>query len=171
MGLTPDVWEKIRSGDFAGIDATLIEVICSVGRQLAYRLEKLIDVLERGPEPDVTVTPTITGLAATPEERLVALMRLAVASYPKDHRVVVVTNAGVLLATNPLPYSIPILVTNLDNAQLLFWGTTISTVLNSPIIDPESSEKITLSPYSDLFGTVIGAAINVAVSNLDLPTV
>ena len=170
MSLTPDVWEKIRRGDFTSVDASLMEVICSVGRQLAYRLEKLIDVLERGPEeaPVVTVTP---GLALTPEERLVALMRLAVASYPKDHRVVPVTNAGVLIATNPLPYSIPILVTNLDNAQLLFYGSTISTVLNSPIIDPESSQKIQLSPYSDLFGTVIGAAINVAVSNLDLPVV
>lgn len=170
MGLPPDLWEKIKRGDFASTDATILEVICSVGRQLAYRLEKLIDVLERGPEepPLVTVTP---GLAMTPEERLVALMRLSVASYPKDHRIVAVTNAGDLIATNPLPYSIPILVTNLDNAQFLFYGTAISTVLNSPPIDPESKEKIVLSPNSDLFGIVIGAAISVAVSNLDLPVV
>jgi len=170
MGGTLDVWEKIRRGDLGNIDASIQEVICNVGRQLAYRLEKLIDVLERGPEapPIVTVAP---GLALTPEERMVALMRLATASYPRDHRTAAVTNAGDLIISNPNPFSIPVLLTNLDNAQFLYYGTSRATILNAPPIDPESKEKIILSPYADLYGIVLGAAINVAISNLDLPTV
>jgi hypothetical protein len=168
MGIPENIWTKMRRGEYPETDATILEVVCSVGRQLAYRLEKLIDLLERGPEEPPLVTVTTT---EQQQQQLLALMRLVAASYPRDHRIVAVTAAGNLIATNPLPYSIPILVTNLDNAQFLFYGTSASTVLNSPMIDPESKEKIMLSPNSDLFGIVVGAAISVAVSNLDLPTV
>lgn len=167
MALTPDVWEKFKRGDYGQVDAAIVEVLCSVGRQLAYRLDKLIDVLE----PDEVLPGYRPGERHTPMGRLIELNRLELASYPKDHRIAVITNAGDLIINNPLPYSIPVLVTNLDNAQFLFYGTSRGTVLNAPLIDPESKEKIILSPNSDLFGIVLGAAINVGISNLDLPTV
>jgi len=169
MGLPDNIWARIKRGDYSETDAGILEVICSVGRQLAYRLEKLIDVLERGPEEPVI--PIAGPGAYTPMGRLIAFMRLDLASYPRDHSVVAVTNAGSLIVSNPLFHSIPILITNLSNAQFLYYGSSSVAITNGPIIDPETSHKILLSPSADLYGIVLGANINVAVSNLDIPTV
>lgn len=173
MGLPVNIWEKIRRGEYPQTDAGLAEVICSVGRQLAFRLEKLIDVLESGPEePEEGILPISgPGVAYTPIGRMVELMRLDLASYPRDHSVMIVENTGTLLVTNSLSYSIPLLITNLDNAQLLYYGASPAAITNAPVIEPESSKKIILSPNRDLRGIVAGADINVAISNLDLPTV
>ena len=169
MGLPPKIWERIRSGQFPDTDAGIVEALCSIGRQLAYRLEKLIDVLERGPEePDLPLSGPSSAVSIA---RLVELMRLDLASYPIDHTTIAVTSSGVLLATNALPHSIPLMITNLSNADILYYGDSRATIANAPIIDPETSKKILLSPNSDLFGIVSGASISVAVSQLDRPTV
>lgn len=170
MGLRDDVWEKFRRGELPETDATILEVMCSVGRQLAYRLEKLIDVIERGPD-DGIATLFGPGAVATPIGQMIQLMRLSMASYPRNHATVSVTAAGIVMISNPHPYTIPVMITNLDNAQFLFYGSSPASILTSPLIDPESKEKINVSPNSDLYGIVAGAAINVAVSLLDLPTV
>jgi hypothetical protein len=170
MGLPETLWDKIRRGEFPQTDAAIAEVLCSVGRQLAFRLDKLIDIWEHPPEePEAPLYGP--GGAYTPIGRLVELMRLDLASYPRNHAVVVVTNAGVSMIANPLPYSIPVMVTNLDNAQFLYYGSPPAAINTSPIIDPEQSMKILVSPESDLYGIVAGADINVAISNLDLPTI
>jgi len=174
MALTPDVWEDIRRGNIGQTDAHILEVICSVGRQLAYRLERLIDVLERGPaeKEEALVAPTTgPGAAYTPVGRMVELLRLQLASYPRDHQVQTVTAAGVMVVSNTRPYSIALLITNEDNAQKLYYGAAPATTTNAPIIEPETSKKIILSPNADLYCRVIGADITVAISNLDLPTV
>lgn len=165
-----DVWERLRHGELPETDATILEVMCSVGRQLAYRLEKLIDVIERG--PDDGLAPLFgPGAVTTPIGQMIQLMRLSMASYPRNHATVAVTNAGIVMISNPHPYSIPVMITNLDNAQFLYYGSSPASVLTAPLIDPESKQKIVLSPNSDLYGIVAGAAIAVAVSVLDLPTV
>lgn len=171
MGLPDTVWERMRRGDYSQTDPAILEVVCSVGRQLAYRLEKLIDVLERAPEEPGLVPTTGPGVQYTPVGRMVELMRLQLASYPRDHAIKVVTNGGDLIISNLLPYSIPILITNQDNAQRLWYGSAPATINNAPLIEPEASLKIILSPSSDLYGIVSGANITVALSNLDLPTV
>jgi len=65
------------------------------------------------------------------------------------------------------------MVTNEDNAQLLYYGSsTIQVGSNAPIIQPGQSLKINLSPSSDLYGICIGpASIAVGISSLDLPYV
>ncbi len=170
MSLPKNVWEEMRRGNFPQTEAGILEVICSVGRQLGYRLEKLIDVLERGPE-DLKAPLSGPGAAYTPIGRLVELMRLDLASYPRDHQVRTITNSGVKIMSNSLTYSIPILVTNEDNAQKLWYGSAPAAMTNAPIIEPEASKKIILSPNADLYGIVQGADISVGVSHLALPMV
>lgn len=174
MSLPPDanIWERIRKGQFPITDASILEVVCSVGRQLGYRLEVLIETLQRGAEPDMEAPLSGPGGAYTPITRMVELMRLDLASHPRDHQLRTVTNAGgSKIMSNTTTYSIPILVTNQDNAQKLYYGSATATITNAPIIEPESSLKIILSPNSDLYGIVVGADITVSVSNLDLPMV
>lgn len=165
------VWDRMKRGDYSQTDGAILEVVCSVGRQLAYRLEKLIDVLERAPDEEGLGPTTGPGAQYTPVGRMVELMRLQLASYPRNHSIQVVTNAGDLIISNPLSYSIPVLITNQDNAQILWYGSAPATIINAPRIQPEASKKIILSPSSDLYGIVAGANITVAISNLDLPTV
>lgn len=170
IGLKDDVWERLRRGELPQTDGQILEVMCAIGRQLAYRLEKLIDVIERGPEDGIA--PLFgPGAVATPIGQMIQLMRLSMASFPRNHQTVSVTNAGIVMISNPHPYTIPVMITNLDNAQFLFYGSAPASILTSPLIDPEAKEKINLSPNSDLYGIVAGAAINVAVSVLDLPIV
>ena len=172
MGVPETIWDKIRSGEFGRTDAAIAEVLCSVGRQLALRLDKLIDIQMRAvEEPEPIPLPFGQKEPYTPIGRLVELMRLDLASYPRNHATVPVTNAGVIMISNPLPYTIPLMVTNLDNAQFLYYGSAPAAITNSPMIPPEQGLKILLSPESDLYGIVAGADINVAISDLDLPTI
>lgn len=171
MGLPPNVLDEMRRGSFPQVDPTMMEMLCSSFRQIAHRLDKLIDVLERGAEEEEVDLIFGPGGARTPIGRMLELMRLDLASYPRDHQIQTVTNTGDRIMSNSQAYSIPILVTNEDNAQLLYYGSSHASTLNAPIIEPESSKKIILTPSADLYGIVIGANITVAISNLDLPTV
>ena len=171
MSIPDNVFKEIRRGNFPQTNPTMLEVVCSSFRQIAFRLDKLIDVLERGPDAEALAPITGPGQAYTPITRMVEMMRLDLASYPRDHQIRVIPNTGDKIMSNPLPYSIPILVTNQDNAQKLYYGASTATMTNAPIIEPEASKKIILSPNADLYGVVIGADITVAISNLDLPMV
>jgi hypothetical protein len=166
-----DLWEQIQRGEFPSTGATEREVICAVGRQLANRLDKLIDVIQRAPEGIVPIGAP--GLAITPMGQLIALMRLVTASFPRDNQILPVTTVATPLITNPNIFDIPVLVTNLDNAQLLHYGgSAATTTVQSPIIDTETTEKILVSANRTLFGIVVGpGAINVGISNLDMPIV
>jgi len=170
-----DVLQRIQRGEWPDTGASEIDVICAVGRQLAYRLDKLIDVIQRGePEPEELLAPTTgPGVAYTPIGRMVELMRLELANLPKDHRTASIGTTRVPLAQNPYSYTIPILVTNLDNAQFLYYGSgTVSVSGNSPFIEPEKPMKLYLTPSQDLYVVVAGPAnVTVAISNLWLPVV
>lgn len=168
--MSSDLWEQIRRGDFPQAGTTIEEVICSVGRQLAVRIDKLIDVIERAPEGILPIGAP--GLAIGANAQTVALLRLLAASYPRDHQVVMVTVAVTPLIVNPNAFAIPVLITNLDNAQLLHYGSAATITLQTPIIQTETSEKVLVSANGTLYGIVVGpAAVAVAISNLDLPIV
>lgn len=165
---------RIGGGNWPDMGTSEAEVICAVGRQLAYRLDKLIDLIERGEEREALIAPISgPGAAHTPIGRLVELQRLELANFPKDHRTVSVGTTRVALASNPYSYTIPILVTNLDNAQFLYYGSgPVNATNNSPMIDPEESMKLYLNPEQDLYVVVAGPGnVTVAVSNLALPVV
>jgi len=128
-----DVWERLRRGEFPQTDGQILEVMCAVGRQLAYRLEKLIDVIERG--PDDGIAPMFgPGAAATPIGQMIQLMRLSMASYPRNHTTVTVTAAGIVMISNPHPYTIPVMVTNLDNAQFLYYSQRRKSTFRQTVI-------------------------------------
>ena len=169
--MADSIWEQIRRGEFPQAGTTIEEVICSVGRQLAVRIDKLIDVIQSAPEGILPVGAA--GLAITPMAQLIALMRLVQASYPRDLQVQTVGIApATILIVNPNPYAIPVLVTNLDNAQLLHYGSTATMTVQSPILDTERSERVLVSANRTLFGVVAGPGnIQVGISNLDLPIV
>jgi len=165
-----DIWEKIRRGNYPETSATLEEVLCSVGRQLGFRLEKIIDLLEKA---GIEIPPLgAPGYVITPTGQMIALLKLLAASYPRDQIIVPVTIAATILVVNANDYDVPVIITNLDAAQLLHYGSAATMTVQSPIIQTESSEKLLVSPGRTLYGIVVGpAAIAVGVSHLDLPTV
>jgi len=67
----------------------------------------------------------------------------------------------------------PVLVTNLDNAQFLYYGSgTVAVLSNAPFIPPETPMKLLIPPSQDLYVVVAGPAnVTVAISNLALPVV
>ena len=79
-----DILTQIQRGNFPSIGASQTEVLCSVARQLAFRLDKLIDVIERGEleeeEEELLAPVSGPGVAYTPIGRMVELMRLELAN-------------------------------------------------------------------------------------------
>jgi len=165
-----NILEKIRHGEYPETSPTLEEVLCSVGRQLGFRLEKIIDLLENA---GIVIPPVgAPGYAITPTGQMIALMRLLAASFPRDLIVVNVTIAATPLVVNPNDFDVPVIITNLDNAQLLHYGSAATMTIQSPIIQTETSEKLLVSASRTLYGIVAGpAAIAVGVSHLDIPIV
>jgi len=165
-----DIWEQIRRGEYPETSATLEEVLCSVGRQLGLRLEKIIELLDKA---GIVIPPIgAPGFAITPTGQMIALMRLLAASFPRDLIVVPVTIAATPLVVNPNDHDVAVIITNLDNAQLLHYGSAATMTVQSPIIQTESTEKLLVSASRTLYGIVAGpAAIAVGVSHLDIPIV
>ncbi len=166
-----DILAQIGRGNWPSTGPGQMEVICSVARQLAWRLDKLIDVIERGVEEEEPPAPSAAPY--TPMGRLAELIRLDLANFPKDHRTEAVGILPVILASNPYAYTRPVLVTNLDNALFLYYGTaTLAVLTNAPFIPPETAYKLLIPPSQDLYVVGPGPAnITVAISNLALPVV
>jgi len=101
-----DILTQIERGNWPSTGASQTEVFCSVARQLAYRLDKLIDVIERGEleeEEELLAPVSGPGVAYTPIGRMVELMRLELANFPRDHRTETVGIARIVLTSNPTP--------------------------------------------------------------------
>lgn len=169
-----EVLARIQRGEWPEMGPSEVEVICAAARQIAFRLDKLIDVIERQEIPPELEAPISgPGVAYTPIGRLVELTRLQLANFPKDHRTASIGTSREVLAQNAYSYTIPILVTNLDNAQFLYYGSgTVNASDNSPFIEPQKSMKLYLTPSQDLYVVVAGPGnVTVAVSTLWLPVV
>lgn len=147
---------------FPGIDADPVSLACGIARQEILRLDIIAQLLRE-------LTPTQIYGPDLYLGRLVDLMKLDLASMPADHTTVVVGNAPQLLVANLYGGPMPYIVTNLDNAQLLFYGTGDVSVTSGPVIGPNESEKIIVPVNYRLHGIVAGANINVALSRLALP--
>lgn len=139
------------------VDTDMISALCAINRQLAERIDQLIEVTRaaRG-EP-------VRG------ESVSDLLRILLASMPRDHRVLTVSTAPTPMAENRGRLDVPVLVTNYDHAQQLRYGTATLTDTSGPVIDPETTEKIVIPPNETLYGLVPAATIQVAVSTLFLP--
>lgn len=139
------------------VDTDMISALCAINRQLAERIDQLIEV-----------TRTAAGDRVRGESAA-GLLRILLASMPRDHRVLVVGTSITPLAENRGHLDVPVLVTNYDHAQQLRYGTATLTDTSGPVIDPESTEKIVIPPNETLYGLVPTATIAVAVSTLFLP--
>lgn len=159
-----------RGGGFGFFDSDrrLIQVLCSIGRQLALRLDQIIH-LQGGPR----ALPPGNGLEIYEEPRrydeTTELLRLVTASYPADHINVTVTTALTPLAENVSPHPVPVLLINNDAAQMLRYGGPTMTLPTGGIIQTEDSGVVHVPPNAVLYGMVAVATISVGVSHLILP--
>lgn len=146
-----------------------INTLCSIGRQIAYRLDQIAVGLGEEIVPGMAV-------GARPGARmdyreLEELLRMSLASYPRDHSEITVTDTRTPLVENKsMQRAARVLVTNNDGAHLLFYGNSTCGVGKAPVIQPEQSLPVTLPVGRTLFGIVgTGLSITVAVSVLELP--
>lgn len=144
-----------------------ISTLCTIGRQLAVRIDRLINLWER--PGGVPVMPGAGPLVTT--IGVAEMMALQLASYPRDHASVTVTNSMTPLVENAGARYIAVMVTNLDNAQRLFYGCGSVGVTSAPFIPGQDKGKIIVPPGEILYGIVSGASINVAVSTLAVPRI
>lgn len=151
-----------------------VETLCNIGRQLALRLDQIAAALGE----DFQAGPRIPGRlvergigAEVSIRDLEYLMMLYLASYPRDHSEVTVTDAATPLVENKsMQEPAPIIITNNDHAHLLYYGGATVGVGKAPVIQPEQSFPITLPRGRTLYGIVAtGLSITAAVSVLELP--
>jgi len=148
-----------RRGAFPDTGATDIEALCSAARQLAQLVGQIVYILENW-EADRNLA------------RLVALARLDLASYPMDHQPVTIEITKTPIAHNVYEYPTALLLTNHDNAQILYYGAGSVTTVTGGILDPLTSTKIILPAGAELFGIVAGpGTVAASVSTLGLPNV
>jgi len=144
------------------IDADAVSMFCDTARQMALRLDIIAELL-RKLKPDVVYGTEIY------MAELIELMRLDLASMPRDHGVVSVASTATPIVQNTTPGPVPYIVTNLDNAQMLHYGVESISATTGPIIKPKDSLKIIVQSSEELKGIVGGANIDVAVSRLFMP--
>lgn len=145
--------------------------ICAVGRQLALRLDKLIHLMSQAEEEPEILLPGGGISAAISFATLAELLSLSLASCPRDHQSIPVDTSATKLVENVTDGHVPVLVTNLDNAQDLHWGAATVLVTAGPIIPARTSHKVLVPPNSALYGVVGAASITVAISTLIVPRI
>lgn len=149
-----------------------INALCSIGRQLAYRLDQIAVALGEEITPGARIKTLREREAGVIDfRRMQELLRLYLASYPRDHSEITVTDTRTRLVENKsMEASAPLIVTNNDHAHLLFYGNSTCGVGKAPVIQPEQSLPVNLPRGRTLFGIVgTGLSITVAVSVLELP--
>ena len=144
------------------IDADAVSLLCGIGRQVASRLDRIAALL-RELKPDVVYGAEIR------LGELLELLRLDLASMPRDHANVAVGSTPTSLVLNTTGGPLPYIITNLDNAQMLHYGVGSIDANSGPIIKPKESQKVIVQSSSELHGIVGGANISVAVSRLYIP--
>lgn len=153
---------------FPEISQDTIAALCAIGRQLAMRLDELIDLSKKaqGIAPGITVP----GLRPARVPEWIMLMRLLLASFPRDHAKLTVSDEATPLVENPSGDAVPVLVTNTDEAKLLYYGSSTLDIDTAPVIQPRASLKILVPGSSSLYGLVeAGGDITAAISSLDIP--
>ena len=150
-----------RPPAFAGLSQDEITALCAMGRQLAVRLDRLVN--------------SISGLAQAQEQaQLISvdvpeILALQLATFPSGHASVEVTTAATLLMDNPTDRWSAVMVSNLDNAQRLHYGIATVWTNNAPFIPAGDCLRIFIPPSEKLYGLVEGASITAGVSNLVIP--
>ena len=146
---------------FSGLSQDEITALCAIGRQLAVRLDRLIEA--------------ISGLRQLQEQRQLVsvdvpeILALQLASFPSGHSKVTVTTTATILMENPTDRWSAVMVANLDNAQRLHYGTGTLGLETAPFIPSSDCLKIYIPPSETLYGLVESASITASVSNLVIP--
>lgn len=143
--------------------------ICEVGFQLALRVDELISVMKEARKDEMEYIPGVPGTPAARQVFLTELIGLQVASFPRDHNTVPVLTTITKLVQNSSGRWIAVVVTNLDNAQPVFYGNATLTDTTGPLIAPRTKEKVILPPNETLYGIVDAGSVDVAVSTLARP--
>jgi hypothetical protein len=145
----------------SGLSQDEVTALCAIGRQLATRLDRLIE--------------GIYGLRQLQEERQIIsvdvpeILALQLASFPSSHTKVIVETTPTTLVENPTDRWSAVIVTNLDNAQRLYYGTGTLGTETAPFIPSSDCLKIYIPPSETLYGIVELATITAGVSNLVIP--
>jgi len=166
MGLPKDRASALRELIPSKISQDGVTAICTVGRQLALRLDRLIRLIEAPTEEGLPVLPGARGVITVTGTELLAL---TLASFPRDHRTISVSTSETPLSVNPSAYWTAVAVANNDNAKRLWYGSGTVAVNAGPFIPPGEQLILYVPPSETLYGIVDGASITVGVSSLIVP--
>jgi len=155
--------------DLAGLGSQMT-ALCEMTRQLAVRLDRLTAVMSQFPAQMIQVLQVAGDLDLG---KLIEYIRLGLASVPITHeRVQVVGGEDVPITPvikNPTGRSIPMMLTNDDNAQLLRWGSDTVTQINGAILSSEKTAIIVVPPDSYIYAIFPMFTSTVSISRLGIP--
>ena len=168
-GQRPSILAERRPQDLAGLGSQTT-ALCEMFRQLAVRLDRLTAVMSQFPAQMIQVLQVAGDLDLG---KLIEYIRLGLASVPITHeRVQVVGGEDVPITPvikNPTGRSIPMMLTNDDNAQLLRWGSDTVTQINGAILSSEKTAIIVVPPDSYIYAIFPMFTSTVSISRLGIP--
>lgn len=170
----PSLLRERTPQDLAGLGSQMT-ALCEMSRQLAIRLDRLTAVMSQFPAQMIQVLQVAGDLDLG---KLIEYMRLGLASVPMTHERVQVAGgtdgAGDPVAItpvikNPTGRSIPMMLTNDHNAQLLRWGSDTLTQITGAILSSETSVIIVVPPNSYVYAVFPLFTGTVSISRLGIP--
>lgn len=165
----PSLLRERTPGDLSELGA-VSGTLCEISRQLAVRLDRLTAVMSQFPAQMLQV---VEAAGDVDLGKLIEYMRLSLASVPITHeRVQVAGGLGVAITPvikNPTGRSIPMMLTNDDNGQLLRWGSDTLTQINGAILSSEKSAIIYVPPNSYVYAIFPLFTSTVSISRLGIP--
>lgn len=160
--------------DLAGV-GDLSGSLCEISRQLALRLDRLTDVMSQFPARMLQVLESAGQLDV---RELTHYIKMSLASVPTTHETVKVAGGAVPsgapvpitpVIKNPMDNSVPMMITNDDNAQLLFWGASTLTQTNGAILSSQETVIIVVPPNSYVYAIFPMFTGTVSISRLGIP--
>lgn len=161
--------------DLAGLGSQTA-ALCEISRQVINRLDMLIEAITGSPLRTTDALRAIEAgdpLLMAGIATLTEYFRLSLASVPITHEVLQVAGGGLASITpvirNSSERTIPMMLTNDDNAQFVRWGADTLTVLNGAILKDSTSEIIRVLPNSIIYAIFPAFSSTVSVSRLGIP--
>ena len=167
----PSVMRHPTPPDLAGLGSQTA-ALCDVTRQILHRLDSLIQAMTLSPVTAPSILRPGDPVVMHGFGDLIELFKLSMATVPVSHEVVQVEAAPNKITTvirNAGERTVPMLLTNNDNAQILRWGAETLTHLNGAVLKSESSAIINILPGTNVYAIFPLFTSTVSISRLGIP--
>lgn len=170
-GQRPSVMRQPTPPDLAGLGIQTA-ALCNVTRQVLNRLDSLIEAMTLSPVTAPAILRPGDPVVMQGFGELIRVFKLSMATVPVTHEVVQVPctpSAITPVIVNPSERTIPMLLTNNDNAQIVRWGAETLTHLNGAILKSEESVIIHVLPGTTIYAIFPLFTGTVSLSRLGIP--